>query len=157
MPHISDSNCQEGVTLSESAHVCLFTCTLFPPNKHFTCFATFLLFVEILFYKASGPGPCHRPLALVVSWLGFSTLTPRSDFNFWPGTKILLQAAAGRGHPRSARQRKWILLEHLCTPKWVELLTCSRWGNLALWPGRKQVIWPQQMKVGSWFRQEGGA
>ena len=30
-------------SLSEPTHVCLFTCTIFPPNKHFTCFTIFRL------------------------------------------------------------------------------------------------------------------
>ena len=40
MSHISDSNYHEGRTLPLSPPVCLSTCTLFPPNKHFTCFTT---------------------------------------------------------------------------------------------------------------------
>ena len=43
MPHISDSNNHEGMTLSLSHPVCLSTRTLFPPNEHFTCFTTFCL------------------------------------------------------------------------------------------------------------------
>ena len=34
----------------------------FSPNKHFICFTTFRLYVEVHFYTADGPGPCHRPL-----------------------------------------------------------------------------------------------
>ena len=42
MPHKSDSNHQECVTLSEPAHVAIHMhCTLFLSNKHFTCFTTF--------------------------------------------------------------------------------------------------------------------
>ena len=43
MPHISDLNYHKGTTLSLSPPVCLSTCILFPPNKHFTCFTTFHL------------------------------------------------------------------------------------------------------------------
>ena len=43
--------------------VCLSTPTLFPANKHFSDFTTFCLYVEMHFYKADGPGPCHWPLA----------------------------------------------------------------------------------------------
>ena len=50
------------VWLSLSPPLCLCTCTLFPPNKHLTCFTTFCLYVEIHFCTAEGPGPCHRPL-----------------------------------------------------------------------------------------------
>ena len=62
MPHKSDSNYHKGATLSLSPPMCLPTRTLFPPNKHFTCFTTFHLYVEIHFFKADGPGPCHWPL-----------------------------------------------------------------------------------------------
>ena len=34
----------------------------FPPNKYFTCFTSFRLYVEIHVYTADGPGPCHWPL-----------------------------------------------------------------------------------------------
>ena len=60
--HKSDLSCHEGVTLSLSPPLCLCTGTLFPPNKHFTRFTTFCLYVEIHFCTADGPGPCHRPL-----------------------------------------------------------------------------------------------
>ena len=40
----------------------LSTCTLFSPNKHFTCFTTFHLFVGIHFTKLTGHRPCHWPL-----------------------------------------------------------------------------------------------
>ena len=48
--------------LSLSPPMCLSTRTLFPPNKHFTHFTTFHLYVEIHFYTADGPGPCHWSL-----------------------------------------------------------------------------------------------
>ena len=47
------------VWLSLSPPLCLCTCTLFPPNKHLTCFTTFCLYVEIHFYAVDGPGPCQ--------------------------------------------------------------------------------------------------
>ena len=59
MCNINDSNYHEHVILSEPAHVSLVTHTLFPPNKHITCFTTFHLYVETHFYKAIRPGPCH--------------------------------------------------------------------------------------------------
>ena len=47
IPHKSNSNCHEASTQglpSESASVSIHTyCTLFLPNKHFTCFTTFCL------------------------------------------------------------------------------------------------------------------
>ena len=52
--------------LSESVGLCLFTCALFPPNKHFIHFTTFHFFIKIHVYQIHGPGPRHRPLALVV-------------------------------------------------------------------------------------------
>ena len=72
MPHKSDSNYNEGATLPLSPPICLSTRTLFPPNKHYTCFTALCLSVEIHFYPADGPGSCHWPL---VYWLGFSALT----------------------------------------------------------------------------------
>ena len=42
--------------------MCLSTCTLLPPNKHFTSFTTFCLCVEIHFYTSDGPGPYHWSL-----------------------------------------------------------------------------------------------
>ena len=56
----------EGMTPSESVGLCLFTCALFPPNKHFIHFTTFHFFIKIHVYKTHGPGPLHWPLALVV-------------------------------------------------------------------------------------------
>ena len=46
--------------------VCLSTCTLFSPNKHFTCLTILCLYVEIHFYTADGPGPHHWHWSLVV-------------------------------------------------------------------------------------------
>ena len=57
--YVRDSNYHEGTTFSLSPPMCLSTCTLLPPNKHFTCFTTFCLCVEIHFYTADGPGPYH--------------------------------------------------------------------------------------------------
>ena len=100
MPHISDSNYHEGATLSLSPAVCLTTHTLFPPNKHFPCFTTFQLFVEIYFYKADKAlslalVPCD--LVARIQRSHRCCLTSVSG----RGTEILLQAAAGWGHPRS--------------------------------------------------------
>ena len=102
MPHISDSNYHEGVTLSLSLPVCLSTCTLFPPNKHFTFFTTFYLFVDIYFYKAAGPWPCHWPLVPggLVARIQHSHRRGLTSIS-GHGTKILPQAAAGQGHLRS--------------------------------------------------------
>ena len=51
------------LSLSEPTRVSTHTyCTLFPPNKHFTGFTTFRLYVEIHFFTADGPGPCHWSL-----------------------------------------------------------------------------------------------
>ena len=52
------------LSVSEPTHM-LFTCTLlFFPNKRFTYFITFCPYVEIHFYTADGPRPCHWPLPL---------------------------------------------------------------------------------------------
>ena len=56
----------KGTILSLGLLMCLSTHTLFPSNKHFTCFTSFHLVVEFHFYTASSPGPCHRPQALMV-------------------------------------------------------------------------------------------
>ena len=61
MPHLSDSNYRE-TRMFESACVCLFTRTLFPLNKHFTCLTNFCLFVGTYFYKARRPGTYHWTL-----------------------------------------------------------------------------------------------
>ena len=56
--HRSESNHQKSATLSEPTHVSIQTyCILFSPNKFFTCFTTFHLYVEIHFYTA-----CHCKL-----------------------------------------------------------------------------------------------
>lgn len=45
-----DSNNHEGMTVW-TLPMCLFTCTAFPPNKHFTSFTPFCRFMEIHFYR----------------------------------------------------------------------------------------------------------
>ena len=62
MYHKRYSNYYEGVTLSLSLPVHLSTHTILISNQHFTCFPTFHLYVEIHFYTAGRPGPCHWPL-----------------------------------------------------------------------------------------------
>ena len=96
MPHISDLNYHERDSLAEPALVSLFTRTLFPPIKHFTCFTIFHLFVEIHFYKASGPGALSLatvPGGLVarIQCSHCHSLTSVSG----RGPEILLQATAG--------------------------------------------------------------
>ena len=102
MRHKSDSNDHEGATLSLSPPARLSTRTLSPPNKHFTCFTTFRLYVEIHFYTVDGPGPRHRPL--VPGGLGARIQRSHghslTSISGW-GTKIVLQDPAGRGHPRT--------------------------------------------------------
>ena len=57
-PYRSESNHQKSATLSEPIHVSIQTyCILFSPNKYFSCFTTFHLYVEIHFYTA-----CHCKL-----------------------------------------------------------------------------------------------
>ena len=56
----------EGMTLSLSSPVCLFTFTLLSPDKHFTCFTTFHFFVEVNFLLFR-PGSCYTFTAAV--WL----------------------------------------------------------------------------------------
>ena len=74
----------------------------FLPNKHFTCFTTFCLFAEIYFYKVDKPGILSLatgPRGLVAR-IHHSHCRGLTSISGW-GTEILLQAAAGRGHPRS--------------------------------------------------------
>ena len=54
IPHMSDSNYHEGVTLSLSPPMCLSPSTLFPPNKHLTCFTTLCgkVFLQSLWARA---------------------------------------------------------------------------------------------------------
>ena len=59
---IKDIQTNEGVTLSLRLPVHLSTHTILISNQHFTCFPTFHLYVEIHFYTAGRPGPCHWPL-----------------------------------------------------------------------------------------------
>ena len=89
MPHISDSNYHKGMTLSLSLSppVCLSTRNPFPPNKHFTCFTTFHLYMEIRLYTADGPGLCNWPLVPC----GLVTRTQRShcrDLTSIPGWEL---------------------------------------------------------------------
>ena len=62
MYHKRHSNDYKGVTLSLSLPVCLATHIVLISNQHFTCFTPFHLYVEIHFYTAGRPGPCHWPL-----------------------------------------------------------------------------------------------
>ena len=68
MPRKRDSNLHEGKTLSLSRPpMPLSTRYSFSSIrkvliKHFTSFTTFCLYVEIHFYIAAGPGPCHWAL-----------------------------------------------------------------------------------------------
>ena len=95
MSHISDSNYHKGATLSEPTCVSI-TGTIFPSNKHSTCFTSFCLFVEIYFYKVDGPGPCRWPLVPggLVAGIQCSHCRGLTSVS-GQGTKILLQAAAG--------------------------------------------------------------
>ena len=85
---------------------CLSTWTLFPPNKHFTCFTMFCLYVEIHFYTADVTGPRHWPLVPggLVARIQCSHCCALTSVS-GQRTEILLQAAAGRGHLRSGALR----------------------------------------------------
>ena len=89
-----------------SLPMCLSTCTLFQPNKYFSCFATFHLFLGIHFCPADGPGPCHCP-GLVVR-IQLSLLQP--DFSLW----------LGNGNPASSH----------CRPRPSEIITNKPQGTL---------------------------
>ena len=92
-PYVSDSNFQEGKTLSLSPSLCVCSHVLFPPDKHLFCFC--LSPCGIHFYKADGPGPCHWPsvpggLVTRIQLCHYSELTSISGQR----TEILLQATA---------------------------------------------------------------
>ena len=86
-------------SLSEPAYVCLFTSTLFHPDKHFTCFTAFCFFVGIHVYKADGPGALSLATSLVAriqcsycrGLTSISDREPKSCFK-------LLQAEVTRDH-----------------------------------------------------------
>ena len=82
--------------LSLSLLVCPSTSILFPPSRHFTCFTTSHLYVEIHFYTADRLGPCYWPLVpcSLVTSIQLSHWS-QPDFNLWWGTKILIQATEG--------------------------------------------------------------
>lgn len=69
--------------------------TLFPLINT-NCFTTFHLYVEIHFYTADGPGPCHWLLVSggLVARI-WRSLPP--DLSL-AGAETLLQAAVGQGH-----------------------------------------------------------
>ena len=74
-------------SLSEPTQVSLCQ-ALFPSSKHFTFFTTFRPLVEVHFYTADRPGPCHRPWwssAPVVSWL-------QPAFKLWLGNQNLISS-----------------------------------------------------------------
>ena len=100
---------------SLSLPMCLSTSTPFPPNEHFTRFTTFHVFVGIHFYKANKPRALSPPLIPggLVSGIQHSHCRGMTSIS-GQGTEILLQAATGRGHPRSA---------------WPGLTVCGQAGN----------------------------
>ena len=82
------------VWLSLSAHprVYLHVLYSFLPNKYFTCFTTFCIFVETDFLKShSGQGLLSGHWSLMLKWLRFSTLTDMAQ----------LQSLASNQNPAS--------------------------------------------------------
>ena len=97
MPHKSNSN-YHSVSLSPPA--CLSACTLFPSNKHITCF-TPVSMCKFISTQLTGQGLVtgHWPWrssgedsAISLSW---------PDFKLWPGT--LLQATAPKATQEQAQ------------------------------------------------------
>ena len=87
-------------------------CTLFPLKKHFTCFITFSLW-EFISTKPTGQSLVTGDIGYWPSQsngqdsaLSLPVLTSISG----RGTKILLQATAGRDHLRSVGHTNWSLL-----------------------------------------------
>ena len=72
--------------LSLRAHPCVYPhVSLFPPNKHFTCFTTFCLCVKIHFCTADGPGAYHQPLVPggLVARIQCSHCCSQTSFSSW--------------------------------------------------------------------------
>ena len=141
--HLSDSNCHKGMTLSLSPHMCLPTRTLFPPNKHFTCFPTFHFCMGIHFYKAGGPVPHHWPLALLVWWLVFSALgltlvSGVSGFRLWYQNPASRHCRLRPTKPRTAvvfqEVKKRKVAHFLCMASWD-------WEGPKLWNPRGLDTW----------------
>ena len=90
MSHKSDSNCHEGVTLSEPTLVPTHkVLDSFPPNRHFVSLLSF--FVGILFYSWKA-----RSLSLTTSLVARIQLSlPWPNLSLWLGTEALLQATTG--------------------------------------------------------------
>ena len=96
MYHKRHSNDYKGVTLSLSLPVCLATHIVLISNQHFTCFTPFHLYVEIHFYTAGRPGPCHWPLVPSprISHCYRDWALPKSQFHvYWSFGHPLLQCA----------------------------------------------------------------
>ena len=81
--------------LSLNPPMCLFTCTAFPPNKHFASSTS--RFMGIHFYRTSGPGSCHWQLLLWPWWP--SGLVVSALIAAW------LQSLAGNWNPASSHCR----------------------------------------------------
>ena len=116
MPGKSNSNCHEGTTRdspSESTHVSIHTyCTLFLPNKYFTCFTILRIFVEIdLLQSYTGQGLLSGHWSLMVKWLGFNTLTAMAQLqplasNQNPASNFCKPRHRGQPH-QGGRQLSW--------------------------------------------------
>lgn len=87
----------EGAALSLGLPVCVCSHELFSPLRN--TLPVSLLSISLwkfIFYKATQA----RVLSLV--WrLGFGAVTAAAWLQSWPGTEVLFQVAAGRGHLRS--------------------------------------------------------
>lgn len=77
--------------------VCVCSHELFSPLRNTLPFSLLSISLwKFIFYKATQA----RVLSLV--WrLGFGTVTATAWLQSWPGTEVLFQVAAGRGHLRS--------------------------------------------------------
>ena len=85
------------VLLSLIPPVCLSICTLFPPNKHFTCFITFCLHGNS-FSAMSKATALSLTIGLVATICCFHHHDPAP---FLAGNEAPLQVIIGQGHPRS--------------------------------------------------------
>ena len=167
MSHGSDLNCCVGttqrLTWAHPSHMSIHNyCTLFPPNKYFTCFTSFRLCGNSFLQT-------WRAKALVTD-LTFGLVARiwcchhHDPAHLWLGTQASLQAFAGQGHQD---QWGWRCRHHGFWwwewPAWREVCASftaegERRGSLRVfhlnWVST-QVIYPIQWRGTRWRQEQG--